>query len=147
LPRRDQFGLHVGQLELQGLKIGQRPVELAPFFHIGMRGIERRLRRTDGTGGDIDTAAVESLHGKLEASPPCPTMIGRHAHVVETDGAGGLAVPAHFDFLLAIADAGSISRHHQCGNSLGTFAAGTRHQHQHVGGAAPEMNALEPLIT
>ena len=41
------------QFELQGLKLGQRLAELLAFLDVAQRLLQRRLRRTQGTAGDV----------------------------------------------------------------------------------------------
>jgi hypothetical protein len=97
---------------LQGLEIGDGAAELLAFLHVGMGRIQCSLGRAHRAGGDIDAAAVQALHGDLEAfALAAQQVVRRNAHIVEADDARGLAVPAHLLFLLAIAHAGRIGRH------------------------------------
>ena len=65
--RRLQFGLHVGDLELQRLKLGEIFAEGLALLHIGDGLVERRLRSAQAAGGDIEPAAIEPVHGDREA--------------------------------------------------------------------------------
>src|SRR5690606_40460686 len=119
-------------------------------LHIGHGGVEGGLGGADGAGGDVDAAAIEALHGDLEALPLLAEPVGGgHHHVLEGDGAGGLAVPAHLLFLLAVGDAGGVGGDGKGGNPLGTGATGAQHHHQHVGvaGAGDEhLAAVDDVV-
>jgi hypothetical protein len=67
LARGDQFGGHVGQLELQGLEAGNGLAELLALLHVLLRLGERALGGAHRAGGDVDAPAVQALHGDLEA--------------------------------------------------------------------------------
>src|SRR2546429_615631 len=102
LARGHEFGGHVGQLELQRLEAGNGLAELLALVHVLLGLGERALGGAHGAGGDVDAPAVQALHGDLEAfALAAQQVLSGNAHVVEADDARGLAVPAHFFFLLA----------------------------------------------
>src|SRR3546814_15976934 len=83
---------HVGQLELQLLKAGQRRAELFALGHVARSRVAGALGCAHGAGGDIDAAAVEPLHGELEAfALGAEDVLRRHFHVFESARQGGLA--------------------------------------------------------
>jgi hypothetical protein len=111
--------------------------------------LERALGRAHRAGGDVDAPAVQALHGDLEAfALAAQQVVGGDAHVVKADGARGLAVPAHFFFLLAVADAGVsagtakalMPEAPDCASPVRAMSTSTSVL------PAPEMKALEPLM-
>ena len=121
-------------LNCSAWKLGERLAELLALVQVAARRVERALRGADRAGRDVDAPAVQPLHRDAEALAfAAQQVLGRHAHVVEVDGARGLAVPAHLVFLLAVADAGRVGRHREGRDAARAAAAGARHQHQHVG--------------
>src|SRR2546427_12227812 len=92
----------------------------------------RSLGGAHGAGGDVDAPAVQALHGDLEAfALAAQQVLSGNAHVVEAADARGLAVPAHFFFLLAVAGAGPFGRHGIRCCSPGARAGVARPGHPH----------------
>ncbi|MNM80956.1 hypothetical protein D3C81_929390 [compost metagenome] len=136
LPAGGEVGEHVGELELQGLELGQRLAELLAFLDIAQRLLQRGLGGAEGAAGDVQAAAVQSLHGVDEALAfRADAVARRNAHAFESDGAGRLRLPAHLVLVAAIADAFGVGRHQEAGDALGAVLAGARHDDQHVGAA------------
>ena len=46
--RRLKFGCHIGEFELQGLKVGETLAELLALLHVVARQLETLTCRTDG---------------------------------------------------------------------------------------------------
>ena len=137
LARGDQLGGHVGQLELQRLKGRNRFAKLLALLHIALGVGQSPLRRAHRAGGNVDAPAVQPLHGNFETLALAPEqVVGGNAHIVKTDGARGLAVPAHFFFFFAVADARQMRRHGKRADAACARLriARARHQHQHIGG-------------
>src|SRR5690554_1023970 len=114
LARRHDVGEHVGELELKCLEGGQGLGELLTLLQVMASRIVSALCGTHGARADVDAPTVQPLHGEDEALPFFPQQIlCGHFHVLEGDGPGGLAVPAHFFFLTAVTDAGGVGRHNK----------------------------------
>src|SRR5690606_23426866 len=84
LPSGNQVGEHVGELELQRLKGGDRLAELLALVHVFLCKGQCRLRSPYRTGGDIDAPAVETLHRNLEAfALGAEAVLHRYAHILK----------------------------------------------------------------
>src|SRR5262245_30283492 len=60
-PRRFDLRSHVGQFELNRLKLGDRASELSPLLRVMQSCFISALSHSDRQRGDADTAAVEYL--------------------------------------------------------------------------------------
>ena len=139
----DQLGGHVRQFELQRLEGFQLAAELLALAHVAPAGVERGLRRAQRAGRDIDPPAVQAFHGDRKPLAFLAEPVGgRYANVFESDGARGLAVPAHLGFLAPVADALAVCRHGESADPGRPGLAGTRHHHQQVGIARAGDEAL-----
>ena len=91
-----KLDLHVGKAELQRLELVDALAEGAALGHVAQRGVERRLRRPERAGRDVEPAAVEPGHGVAEALALLAQQVGGgddtaiHLHLP-----GGLRLPAH----------------------------------------------------
>ncbi len=59
--------MHVGQLELGVLELAQAATKLDTLLGVLDSLVDGALGKTESLRGDTDTAAVEGLHGDLEA--------------------------------------------------------------------------------
>ena len=64
---RLQLRGHVGQPELQPLKLRERPAELAAGLEIVRGGIQSEASPAERTGGDIQPATIRPGHGDEES--------------------------------------------------------------------------------
>ena len=132
-PRGLQLGGHVGELELQRLEILQRPTELAALGEVGLGGFQRQAGAAEGTGGDVEPAAVEPHHGDAEPLALFADPIGRaDPDIVEMDHGRRLTAPAHLALLRSEAEARRILLHHQGRNPGRALSARQRHDHIEV---------------
>ena len=100
-------GVHVGQLELDRLKLADRLVELLALLGVGQRPLEGPFGDAEGLGGDADPPAVEGVHGDVEPLPFLAEQVfDRHAQVVKGKGGGVAAADAHLVLVLEDGDAG-----------------------------------------
>ena len=96
------FGVHVGEHELDGLEFGDG-------FAEGFAGrgefdgfVEGALGEADGLRGDADASAIESGESDLEALAFfTETIGGGDFAIVENDFDGGRGALAHFVFVAA----------------------------------------------
>ena len=96
----------IGDHRLDQLEVGDRLAELLALGGIGDAVGDQPLGDADADRGDVQPAAVEHLHGDLEALAFLAEPVrGRHRHVVEIDVADMGALLAHLLFGLADADA------------------------------------------
>src|SRR5712691_243306 len=78
------LGCHAGELELDGLELGDRLAELDALLRIAQGRLEGRLAHADGAGGMGDAAALERPGHLLEAAlAPAEERCHRDLHVVE----------------------------------------------------------------
>ena len=84
------------------------------------------------SGGDVDAAAVQALHGNCKSDPPRRGGWRRDLYIVKSDHAGGLGVPAHLVLLFAIAHPRGIRGNQQM-ITFRALIAGTGHHHQNIG--------------
>src|SRR3954454_9657543 len=84
LARRRRARLHVRELELDALELGDRPAELAPFARVRGGVIRGALRDAHGLGGDAEARAVErgerDVHALVDLADQ---VLGGDADVVE----------------------------------------------------------------
>ena len=100
---------HVGERELQRLKVGELAAELLALEQVIAGNLQARLRGAQRAGADVDAPAVEARHGDLEALPfRADEVLRRHAAVLEDDHRGRLAVPAELLLLGAEGEARRI---------------------------------------
>src|SRR5208337_2862044 len=100
------FGVHVGEHELDGLEFGDGFVEGGLGEAYGLRG-------------DADTSAIKSGESDLEALAFFAEAIdGGDFAIVEDDFHGGRAALAHFVFVAADGEAGEGGFDEEGGNSL-----------------------------
>src|SRR5450830_1467841 len=101
-----QLGLHLGQLELHPLLVGQGGAEHLAFLGPLDGGVEAVLQRLQATGGGPQALFLELLHLVDEALALGPDQVAlRHAHLVEIDQAGVAAVHADLPDLARHLDA------------------------------------------
>ena len=113
------FGVHVGEHELDGLEFGDG-------FAEGFAGasefdgfVEGGLGEADGLRGDADASAIEGGESDFEALAFFAEAIGGGDFaIVEDDFDGGRAALAHFVFVTADAEAGEGGFDEEGGNSL-----------------------------
>ena len=126
--RRLQLGLHVGELELRRLEVADRLAELGPAAGIGDRLVQGSLRAAEAARADVEAPAVQALHGDGETLALVADAVGdRHAHCVEVDLRGRLAVPAQFTLRGAEADAGHVAVDDEAADALRPVDAGADH--------------------
>ena len=139
LPGSHQVGNHVRQLELQRLEGRQRLTKLLALVHIIPGPEQGRLGTAQGTGGDIQAAAVQALHRNGKAIAFITHQIaGRHANVFQGNQARGLAMPPHLFLILAVGDTVGIRWYHEGRDALraAVGVSGARHQNQNIGCAS-----------
>ena len=142
-------GVHVGQLELGILELRQTLMELDTLLRVLDGLLNSALAKAERLGGDADTAAVERLHGDLEAGTLLAehTVLGDHA-VLENQVAGGTAADTHLLLVLALREAGVGILDDESGNLLHRAAAlvrglaGDGDDHEGVGDVAVGDEAL-----
>jgi hypothetical protein len=130
-----QFGRPVGELELQGLEVGELAAELAAHQHVLAGHLQAGPGTAQGTGADVEPAAIQPHHGDLEAlALRAQAISDGHPGILEDHRGGRLAVPAQFLFRLAEAETRRVLGHHQAGDPLGPVPAGAAHDHVEVAG-------------
>ena len=140
---RLEFGLHVGDLELQRLEVAEAFAEGLALLHIGDRLVESRLRGTQAAGGDIEPAAIEPTHRNREAhSFAADQMRCGHRCLIEIDGGSSLRLPAHLPLIGAETQALCAVLDQEAGNPLGPLFAGAAHHQIDVGIAAARDEGL-----
>ena len=112
-------GVHIGQLELGVLELGDASAELHALLGVLDGLLHGALAQAQSLRSDTDTAAVQSLHGDLEALALLAqhTILGDHA-VLEDQVAGGAAADAHLLLVLALREAGIGLLHDESGDLL-----------------------------
>ena len=113
------FGVHVGEHELDGLEFGDE-------FAEGFAGagefdgfVEGGLREADGLRSDADASPIESGEGDFEALAFFAEAIGGGDFaIVENDFDGGGGALAHFVFVAADVEAGEGGLDEEGGDSL-----------------------------
>src|SRR5262249_40479035 len=92
------------------------------------RRIEAGARGPNRAGGDVDAAAVEALHGDLEAlALLADTVADGDAAILEDYHGRRLRVPAQFLLLLAEGQAGRVLLDDDRGNTLRPVDTGPHH--------------------
>src|SRR6202020_3004349 len=77
---------HIGEHELQPLKLGQDLTELAALAEVVDGDVESSLGDADGLGGHAGASTVERAQSKAQAlTGPADQPAGRHRDVVEVD--------------------------------------------------------------
>ena len=112
-------GVHLGQLELGVLELGDTLTELDTLLGVLDGLLHGALAQTQSLRGDTDTAAVQSLHGDLEAL----TLLAQHTvlgddAVLENQVTGGAATDTHLLLVLTLREAGVGLFHHEGGDLL-----------------------------
>ena len=112
-------GVHLGQLELGVLELGDTLAELDALLGVLDGLLHGALAQTQSLRGDTDTAAVQRLHGDLEALALLAqhTVLGDDA-VLENQVAGGAAADTHLLLMLALSEAGVGLFHDEGGDLL-----------------------------
>ena len=112
-------GVHLGQLELGVLELGDTLTELDTLLGVLDGLLHGALAQTQSLRGDTDTTAVQRLHGDLEALALLAqhTILGDDA-VLEDQVAGGAAADTHLLLVLTLSEAGVGLFHHEGGNLL-----------------------------
>ena len=105
-------GAAVGQHALDQLELADGLAELLALDRVADAFLHQALAHAAGQRGQVDAAAVEHLHGGLEApsGDAADDAGGRRLHVVEDDVAGHGALLAHLLVELAEADAQGTGR-------------------------------------
>ncbi|MCY1424311.1 hypothetical protein D9M71_400490 [compost metagenome] len=133
-------GLHLGQLEAGVLHFQQRLVEHLAVAGIGDGFLHRALHRAEGVHGDEHALFRQLLHELDEALAffRAEQVGHRHAHVVEEQLGGVLALLADLFEDAAAAEARQVFRlHHDDGDALGAQArVGLADQQHQVGQVA-----------
>src|SRR5699024_756556 len=135
-------GLHLGQLELGVLELGDAAAKLLALLDVGHGLVDGAFRNAQGLGGDADAAAVQGRHGQLEAAAldAQQAVLGDQA-VFHDQLAGGGAADAHLLLGLADLEAGVGALDDEGGDLLGLAAALVHHgagdgnDDEHVGKA------------
>src|SRR5215218_1321982 len=97
------LGRHVGQVELDGLELGELLVELLALLGVGQGLLERALGDAHGLRGDADASAVQSGHGDLEALPfLAQAPARRDAAVVEGKLGGSRGIHPQLELVRAV---------------------------------------------
>src|SRR5438876_10230065 len=87
--RSGNLRCHVGKLELDRLKLGDRLSELLALLCVMQRGFICALRHAHGQCSDADSAAVKNLQGVDEAVAwLAEQVLFRNAAIVKDDGRG-----------------------------------------------------------
>ena len=129
-PCRLQLRRHVRKAELHRLKAANRLAELLAVGGIALCQFQRRPRRADGAGADVEPTAIKAHHRDLEAvALIADEIFHRHPAIVEEDLRRRLGIPAHLAFLRAETDAGRIRRHGDTADPLRAVIAGADHGH------------------
>ena len=143
-----EFGRHVGELELQGLEIGEALAELAAFEHVGPRRLPAGPRAAQGAGADIEPAAVEPHHRDRKPLALGAEPVGdRHPALGEiTAAVGWVFQPSFFSFLPKDRPGVpfSTTRHEM---PLRPGLAGAHHHDIEVAAAAARDEGLDPFST
>ena len=114
--------LHVSQLELRILELGNRTAELLSFLDVFHRLLESAFGNAESLSGNADTAAVERVHGNLEALALfAEQILLRNDAVLENQLSRGGTADAHLLFLGADAEAREILLHNESGDSARTL--------------------------
>jgi hypothetical protein len=71
-----QAGGHVGQLELDGLVLGDRLAEGDPLLGVGQGGVEGGPGHPHRPGGDVDATELEHAEDLGEAAPRLADQVG-----------------------------------------------------------------------
>ena len=143
--------MHVGQLELGVLELAQALAELDTLLRVLDSLVDSALAQAQGLRGDADPAAVQGLHGDLEALAlfAQQILLGNDA-VGEHDLGGGGAVQAHLLLVLAHGEAGEAALHDEGGDAAGTLGlVGHGEDHEHVGHVAvgdEDLGAVEDIV-
>lgn len=86
-PRCCQRGGHISQLELQVLELPQRLTELLPDVQVLLALIEGVCGTSETATTDIHSAAIQGLHGDLEAISRSSNEVALwYPHILEHDG-------------------------------------------------------------
>ena len=124
--------MHVGQLELSVLELAQALAELDTLLRVLDSLVDSALAQAQGLRGDADPAAVQGLHGDLEALAlfAQQILLGNDA-VLKDQVAGGGAADAHLLLVLAGGEAGEVLLHDEGRDAvvaLGLVSHGEHHE-------------------
>ncbi|CAN4021913.1 Spermidine/putrescine-binding periplasmic protein, partial [Dysosmobacter welbionis] len=142
---------HVGEGELGVLELADGLAELDTALGVGHGLFHGALGNAQSLGRDADAAAVQGLHGDLEALALLAqqVLLGNDA-VGEHDLGGGGAVQAHLLFVLAHGEAGEAALHDEGGDAAGALGlVGHGEDHEHVGHVAvgdEDLGAVEDIV-
>jgi hypothetical protein len=132
-PRCVELGRHIGELELQRLKIGERPAELTAFEQMVARRFEASSGAAERAGRDVEAPAVEPHHRDLKAVAFGAEPIGdRHTAILEDHHRRRLGVPAELFLLLAERQARRTLLDDEAGDPVWPCPAGPHHRHVDV---------------
>ena len=112
-------GVHLSQLELGVLELGDALAELNALLGVLDGFLDSALAQAQGLRGDTDTAAVQGLHGDLEALALLTqhTVLGNDA-ILEDQVAGRTAANTHLLLVLALREALVVLLHDERGDLL-----------------------------
>ena len=129
------LGGHVGELVLDGLKLGDRPAELLALLGILERGFVGALRGSDRERGDRDAAAVEDAQAVDESLAVLAEQLrfGQPAVVNSTSPVALARMPSLFSFLPTRNPGTSFFEDESRDAVLRRRAIGDRHGDAHVG--------------
>ena len=95
--------LHLGELELDRLDLGDRLAERVALLRVAHGLVERRAHHAERLGRDADAAGVEHAHRDLEAlALGAQALFHRHPQVLERERDRVGAAQAHL--VLGLAD-------------------------------------------
>ncbi len=136
--------MHVGQLELGVLELAQPSAELNALLRVLHGLINGAFGQTQSLRGDADTAAVQRLHGNLEALTLfAQQVLLRHDAVFKNQIAGGAAANAHLLLVLTHGEAGEGFFHDEGGDTMvAGLLIGHGEHHKGVGHGAVGDKAL-----
>ena len=128
-------GVHVGQLELGILELAQAATKLDTLLGVLDSLVDGAFGKTESLGGDTDTAAVEGLHGDLEAFAFLTeqVLLGDDA-VFEDEVAGRAAADTHLLLVLTGGEAGEVLLNDEGGDTVVALALVGHGEHDESGG-------------
>ena len=126
---------HVGELELNGLKVGDGLVELLAFLGVARRRLEGALRHAKAQGCDRNAAPVEDFQAADEAFAfRAEQVFPREAAIGEDDFGRVAGTHAQLVFFLARTEARSALFEDESADAVRVFGLiGDGHGHADVG--------------
>ena len=118
-PRCVHLGLHLRQLELGVLELGDGLAELLALLHVGHGLVNGPLGDAHCLGADADAPAGQGTHGDLIAQALlAQQLVRRNPHVHQRHLTVGRGPDAHAGNLLADGEARCVPVHHKGGQPL-----------------------------